>query len=248
MIRGENSWSALARQPRVWASLARHAIPVAGILALGWSPAESIVSVFLGGLSALYCMAAIAAYFVIGMYARQDQDWLDRLNSFVGGLMLFAFVAALVTFTVGVLAFMLWANVFRVADVDWRALVSQRSMWLGFAGMLVCQVPRFIDFVAAHDADSARMPVQAEMGFQFKRLALITFACGFLGLIPGRAALIGAVVMLQATLAAIEIRGDRLLAPPPEDETDEEADEATSEHASGAPRRRGKRRGHRSRS
>jgi hypothetical protein len=214
VIRTEDSWSALARQPRVWASLARHAIPVAGILLLGWSPVESIVSVFLGGLSALYCLAGIAAYFVLGLYAREEQDWLDRVNSFVGGLMLFAFVAALLTFTVGVLAFMLWVNVFRVADLDLRALASQRSLWLGFAGMLLCQVPRFVGFVAAHDAESARGPVQAEIGFQLRRLALITLVCGFLVLLPGRAALIAAVILTQGTLAAIEIRGDRLLAPP----------------------------------
>jgi hypothetical protein len=193
------------------AIIARHSIPLIGVFALGWSPLEVIASLFLDSLSVLARAAGVGIYYNTSPFAYEDQGLIDRINLIIGSFVVFLVVFGLLAFALGVLGFFIWGYVLQPSGVDVSALVYDRSLAVGFGAMLTCQLPGLVQFIRAHDEESARTVVAPEVGFILRRVAVIAGACSVLGILPGDIALGAAIVLIQTVLAASEIyRGSQL--------------------------------------
>lgn len=187
------------------AIIARHSIPLIGVFALGWSPLEVIASLFLDSLSVLARATGIGIYYNTSPFAYEDHGVIDRLNLIIGSFVVFLIVFGLLAFALGVLGFFVWGYVLRPNDVDLSTLGYDRTLAVGFGAMLACQLPGALQFIRAHDEESARTVVAAEVGFILRRVALIAGACSLVGILPGEIAVGAAIVLIQAVLAASEI-------------------------------------------
>lgn len=193
------------------AIIARHSIPLIGVFVLGWSPLEVVASLFLDSLSVLARAAGVGTYFNTNMFAYEDQGLIDRLNLIIGAFVVFLVVFGLLAFALGVLGFFIWGYVLHPNDVDLLGLLYDRSLAVSFGAMLTCQLPGMVQFIRAHDEESARTVVAPEVGFILRRVAIIAGACSVLGVLPGAIALGAAIVLIQMVLAASEIfRGSEL--------------------------------------
>ena len=187
------------------AIVARHSIPLFGVFVLGWSPLEVIAALFLDSLSVLARAAGVGTYYNTSPFAYDDQGLIDRFNLIIGSLVAFLIVFGLMAFALGVLGFFVWGYVLHPSGIDLSELVSDRSLAVGFGAMLTCQLPGLVQFIRAHDEESARKVVAPEVGFILRRVAVIAGACSVLGILPGEIALGAAVVIVQMVLAASEI-------------------------------------------
>ena len=202
---------ALARDPRTWAVVARHALPVVGALALGWSAAEALVAIVLDTLASVWCVGAIASWYAtIERGAGKPRAALVR-----EGVVTFALVALVLAVPVAVPAVILWASVLAKAGVEASELVRSASLWSAFGLLALLQTPRFAAFVAANDPESARRAIEPETGFLLRRLILVSLACSWVSFLSGDALLLGGLAAAQVALAAHELLGDRLFAPAP---------------------------------
>jgi len=207
-LRDGLAWRAALRAPRTWGIVARHMIPVAGVALLGWSGVQAISVVALDTLAGLWCVVAVASVLVA-----REHWWgteKDLYNAIVGGTVVFAFVAGLMTFMVAVLVFVLGGPVLARADLDPRELLVDGWVYWAFGGLLLLQLPHFLELSAGISGATAKSLLEPRVGYLLRRLILVGLACSFLGLLWGRGALIGALVVTQLVLAAHEVFGDRL--------------------------------------
>jgi hypothetical protein len=202
----------LSGDPTAWATVLRHALPVVFVLLAGWSALEVLVSLVLDAASVLACASAVASTLAVRSFAHDEQDWIDRLNVVAGGVVLFAVVTALLLFAIGVPAAMVWLAALRGNEADLARLARDPWLQASFAGMLACQVPRWLSAVRTLDDASARRALAPEVGFVLLRFVLIGGAAAVLGLLPAGAALVGTLVVVQGVLAVTEVFADEHLA------------------------------------
>jgi len=202
----------LKDDPTAWATVARHALPVAMVVGAGWSALETLVAMLLDATSVLACAAAVASTVTTRSFAHRGQGPLDRLSLVAGGAVIFAIVTALLLFAAAVPMAGVWLAALRGRESALVALVDDPWLQASFAGMLAAQVPRYAFLVRTPDVQSARRVVEAEVGFVLLRLVLIGGAAGLLGLLPAGWALLATLVLVQTVLAATEILADGQLA------------------------------------
>lgn len=201
-------WRAALREPRTWGILARHMIPVAGVLALGWSGIQAVSVVALDTLAGLWCVVAVASIVVA-----REQWWQvgrDLYSAVIGGVFVFVVVAGLLTFMVGVVVFVLGGTILQHAEFDPRELLDQGWIYYAFAGLLVLQAPHGVAMLATTTGATAKSVFEPRVGFLLRRLVLALMACSSLSFLWGKAALLGALVVSQIVLAAHEVFGERL--------------------------------------
>jgi len=197
------------RQPRVWLIAARHAVPLVGVFALEWSALETTAALFLDALSSLWLLGALAAYFTMRRLAHGDEDFLDRVNLVVGGVCLFAVVAALLTFAVAVPAWFAALALFGAPATDWRVLLEHGRLVQAFGVMLALQAPRFFAVLTGPARDPAGLGLDTQVGFLLHRLVTIAIAATALSVL-GSAAIDAVVVVAQAYAAGTEIMRDHV--------------------------------------
>jgi len=207
LLRGLD-WRAALREPRTWGILARHMVPVAGVLLLDWSGIQAISVVALDTLAGLWCVVAVGAVLV----AREQ--WYgaekDLYSAVVGGLVVFGIVAGLMTFMVAVLAFVLGGSALERADLEPRELLEDGWVYWAFGGLLVMQVPHFLTLMSGITGQTAKSVLEPRVGYLLRRFALAGVACSSLAFLWGWAAVVGALVVTQLVLAAHEVFGDKL--------------------------------------
>lgn len=231
-------WRAALREPRTWGILARHMIPVAGVLALGWSGIQAVSVVALDTLAGLWCVVAVASIVVA-----REQWWQvgrDLYSAVIGGLFVFVFVAGLLTFMVGVVVFVLGGTILQRAEFDPRELLDEGWIYYAFGGLLVLQAPHGVAMLATTTGATAKSVFEPRVGFLLRRLILALMACSCLSFLWGKAALLGALVVSQVVLAAHEVFGETLHAT-----LFPEVAPASNTAGASAPRRRGRRRSRR---
>ena len=199
---------AALRAPRTWAILARHMIPVAGVLVLDWSGIQAIATVALDTLAGLWAVVAVAAVLVARPH-HWERD-RDLYQACVTGVVVFAFVAGLMTFVVGVVAFMIGAGLLREADFDPRELLAGGWALYAFGGLCVLHAPDAWSMLRAARGKNPQEVLEPRTGFLLRRLVLAAMACSFLSFLWGRAAILGALVATQLVLAAHDVFGERL--------------------------------------
>ncbi|MCY2960012.1 MAG: hypothetical protein NTY35_07580 [Planctomycetota bacterium] len=201
-------WRAALRQPRTWGILSRHMIPVAGVLFLGWSGIQAISLVALDTLAGVWCVVAVASVLV----AREQwyAERKDLYSAVVGGVFVFALVAGLMTFMVGVVTFVLGGNILANADLEPRELLQDGWIFWAFGGLLAMQVPHFLTLSAGITEKTAKSVLEPRIGYLLRRLILAGMACSLLAFLWGKFALVGALLMTQLVLAAHEVFGDKL--------------------------------------
>jgi hypothetical protein len=198
------------RDPRALPILARYAIPVIGVFVLGWSVLETLAAVFLDALSSLWLVAGIAAYFAAQQVDTGEGGIMDTLHFWAGVLGIFLFGAGILTFAVGVLAFML-LPIFQLAHVDPRELVTSGWLPRAFALMVLCQAPAFIHRVHHLEASGLapeRMGMDLETGFVLHRTVMLTATATML-VVFGAYALPLTVIVAQTLGASTEIMRDK---------------------------------------
>lgn len=201
----------LRHDPSAWATILRHAIPIAGVIYFGWSALEALVLLVLDAWSVLLCLAGVGTTFVVRDMIHDEMGFIDRANLLVGGFLAFLLVGALLGFALGVPAAMLLSTVAGGDGDQLLAVVADRTLLATFAGMLLFQLPRYRGLVARFDSAAARDIVQPQVGFVLIRMALIASAGMAFRILPARAAQLAALVVAQAMLALSEIVADRLL-------------------------------------
>lgn len=207
LLRGLD-WRAALLEPRTWGILARHMIPVAGVLMLDWSGIQAISLVALDTLAGLWCIVAVASVLVA-----REQWWgaeKDLYNAVLGGAFVFAIVAGLMTFMVGVIAFVLGGSVLARAELDPRELLEEGWVFWAFGGLLVMQVPHFLELSSGITEKTAKSLLEPRVGFLLRRFVLAGIACSFLTFLWGKFALVGALLVTQVVLAAHEVFGEKL--------------------------------------
>ena len=237
LLRGLD-WRGALREPRTWGILARHMVPVAGVLMLGWSGIQAISLVALDTLAGLWCIVAVASVLVA-----REQWWepgKDLYSAVVGGSFVFAVVAGLMTFMVGVVAFVLGGDVLGRAALDPRELLQDGWVFWAFGGLLAMQVPHFLTLSAQITEQTAKSLLEPRVGYLLRRLILAGLACSFLAFLWGKFALVGALLVTQVVLAAHEVFGETLHAT-----LFPEVAPASSSAGASAARRRGRRRSRR---
>jgi hypothetical protein len=208
-------WRARLGQPQAWFAIARHTIPILGVVFLGWSAAQSLLAIFFDSLTALYCLAAIAAYFIARETVPVIVGWTDRVRLAWTALFAWGFGAALLTFAVGVLFFFMWA-ILLGRDLALGGLLGSSWLWRSLGMMAAFQMPRFLQIVRDCDQESARRGVQRTVPALLIRLALIVSACRFIDWLPDRIALVAGLGVAQSVLLVLDLFGDILLGPPSE--------------------------------
>lgn len=205
---GQLDWRGALREPRTWGIVARHMVPVAGVVMLGWSGIQAISVIALDTIAGLWAVVAVASILV-----SREQYWgkqKDLTSAIVSGVLVFAFVAGLLTFAVGVVVFVLGGSILERADFDPHELIEGGWIFYAFGGCLVLHTPHAIAMLATTTEATAKSVFEPRVGFLFRRFLLAGLACSFLSILWGRAALFGALVVSQLVLAAHEVFGDRL--------------------------------------
>jgi hypothetical protein len=200
------------RDPRAIPILARHSIPVIGVFVLSWSVLETVAALFLDALSTLWLVGAMAAYFAAKQFDYGEDGVLHALHFWAGVFGIFVFGAGILTFTVGVPAFMLLPLV-ESAHVDPRTLLTSGWLPRAFGFMLLCQLPSFVQRVRLLEATGLapeKMGLDGETGFVLHRTVLLA-ALGSMLAILGPYALPVLVVLAQAVGAGSEIMRDRYI-------------------------------------
>jgi len=201
-------WRVALREPRTWGILARHMIPVAGVLALDWSGIQAISLIALDTLAGLWCVVAVASVLVA-----REQWWgpeKDLYNAVIGGALVFAIVAGLMTFMVGVIAFVMGGSILARADLDPRELLEDGWVYWAFGGLLAMQVPHFLELSSGITEKTAKSLLEPRVGYLLRRFVLAGLACSFLAFLWGQFALVGALLVTQVVLAAHEVFGEKL--------------------------------------
>jgi hypothetical protein len=188
----------------------RYALPVLGVLLLGWSALETLAALFLNSLSTLLVCAAVGTYFVTGELAHDDMDVLDRVNLVVGGVCIFVLVAGLLAFALAVPSAFVWVHVFESGGVRPAELLQHPALLRAFALMLAFQVPHFLRLIGT-DSASARRVVMPEVGFVLLQVIGIAMVSGVVALLPGRVILVTVLILAQGVLAWTELDRDRHL-------------------------------------
>jgi len=207
LLRGLD-WRGALREPRTWGILARHMIPVAGVLLLDWSGIQAISVVALDTLAGLWCVVAVGSVLVAReqWYAKEK----DLYSAVVGGVVVFGIVAGLMTFMVAVLAFVLGGSALERADLEPRELLEDGWVYWAFGGLLVMQVPHFLALMTGITGATAKSVLEPRVGYLLRRFALAGVACSSLAFLWAWAAVIGVLVVTQLVLAAHEVFGDKL--------------------------------------
>jgi hypothetical protein len=198
------------RDPRAIPILLRHAIPVIGVFVLGWSVLETLGALFLDALSTLWLIAAMASYFAAKQFDYGETGVTHAFEFWAGVFGIFLFGAGLMTFTIGVLAFMLLPLV-QLADVDPQTLLTSGWLPRAFGMMVVCQIPSFVQrvrWLEAQEIPPEKMGMDAETGFALHRTAVLA-AIGSMLAIFGPYALHALVLAGQALGAGSEIMRDK---------------------------------------
>lgn len=201
-------WRAALRAPRTWAIVARHMIPVAGVIALDWSGTQAISVVVLDTVAELWCLVAVASVLVA-----RDTWWAktrDLTSAVLGGLAVFAIVAGLLTFAVGVVVFVVGASVVRGDGFEPAQLLENGWVFWAFGGLLAMQLPQFLELSSRITDATAKSLLEPRVGYMLRRLILAALACSSLAFLWGTHALVGALIVIQLVLAAHEVFGDRL--------------------------------------
>lgn len=201
-------WHAALRAPRTWGIVARHMIPVAGVIALGWSGMQAISVVVLDTVAELWCLVAVGSVLVA-----RDTWWgrnKDLLNAVLGGALVFAIVAGLLTFAVGVVVFVVGGGIAQRADLHPAELLDGGWVFWAFGGLLLTQLPQFLELSARITDATAKSLLEPRVGYMLRRLILAALACSSLAFLWGTFALVGALIVIQLVLAAHEVFGERL--------------------------------------
>jgi len=205
---GELDWRGALREPRTWGIVARHMVPVAGVVSLGWSSIQAISVIALDTIAGLWAVVAVASILVA-----REQFWgkeKDLYNAVIAGILVFGIVAGLLTFAVAVVVFVLGGSILERADFDPRELLDKGWVFYAFGGLLVLHTPHALTMLATTTGTTAKSVFEPRVGFLLRRLILAGLACSFLSILWGRSALLGALVVSQVVLAAHEVFGDRL--------------------------------------
>lgn len=235
-----------------WAVIARHAIPVVGVLAFGWSVLECVLAVFLDSISTFCCLGAAGSFFAVRDFAYEDQDVIDRLNLVFGGIFVFVLLVGLLTFAIGVPGSMLLAVTLQASRADVWQTAQNPALWKTFGAMVLFQLPRLRHFLEL-GSDAAKPLVQREIGLILFRHIVIGMLCVVLGILPEGVVLVGTLLLVQVVLAGSEMYADQIAFEidrmPPRTGAARDAGVPTSIAPSGAPaarrgwaRRRRKRR------
>jgi hypothetical protein len=201
-------WHAALRAPRTWGIVARHMIPVAGVVALGWSGTQAISVVVLDTVAELWCLVAVASVLVA-----RDTWWAkgrDLVNAVLGGALVFAIVAGLLTFAVGVVVFVVGGGIAQRADLDPAELLDGGWVFWAFGALLLMQLPQFLELLSRITDATAKSLLEPRVGYMLRRLILAALACSSLAFLWGTFALVGALIVIQLVLAAHEVFGERL--------------------------------------
>lgn len=201
-------WHAALREPRTWGIVARHMIPVAGVLALGWSGMQAISVVALDTLAGLWCVVAVASVLVA-----RDTWWgkqKDLVHAVWGGALVFAIVAGILTLAVGVVVFVLGGGILQRGGLDPQELLEGGWVFWAFGGLLALQLPLFLELTSRITDATAKSLLEPRVGYLLRRLILAGLACSSLAFLWGTHAVVGALIVIQLVLAAHEVFGDRL--------------------------------------
>ena len=196
--------------PRAVPILARHAIPVIGVLVFDWSVLEALAALFLDALSTLWGMGAVAAYFGAKQLDYGETGLLDQLHFWAGVIGIFFVAAAILTFAMAVPVGMLLPLGLH-ADVDLRELVASGWLLRAFGLMVACQLPRVAARVRSAQASGLtpeRLGLDGEIGFLLHRTVVLTALGGML-VVFGPYALHLLVVVAQGLGAVTEIMRDK---------------------------------------
>lgn len=224
--------------PPLWTALARHAIPVLGVLFLGWSALDFL----------LYFLLETWLFLTLrmGVEATLNRSFGKVPNTLAGALGQIALMSALSAVVIGIVLGLatLLVRQFAIADADWRRF-EDAATWrtpgfqLALALMVLDQLWDAVRFAVRIAPLPA--PDQAD-DLQLQRMALrITFLAGagvLAGVTPAQGAGSGAVVVAMAFAMILleawpeEPRPPLPVAPP-----------TASDAGAGAPRRSRRRRG-----
>lgn len=200
--------------PRAVPILARHAIPVIGVLLFDWSVLKVIAALLLDALSTLWMVGAVGSYFGVKQFRHDTEDPLrNALHFWAAVLGTFLVVAGLLTIFVVVPASFLLPLV-QSADLDPMELLTSGWLLRAFGLMLACQLPGLVQRVRelqASGADPEKMGMDAEVGFVVHRVIVLVMLSSFLGIF-GPYALHVLVIVAQAFGAGTEIMRDRYVA------------------------------------
>ncbi len=205
---GGLDWRSALREPRTWAILLRSMIPLVGVLTLDWSGIQAISVIALDTLAGLWCIVAVGAV-VVARESWWEKD-RDLYSAVIGGVFVFVIVAALMTFMVCVMAFVVGGRALASADLDPHELLEGGWVFWTFGSLLVAQIPSFVSTLRGTTGETAKSVLEPRVGYLLRRFLLAGIACSFLVFLWGRAATIGVLLMAQLVLAAHEVFGEKL--------------------------------------
>jgi hypothetical protein len=186
--------------------IARNAVPLAGILLLGWN-AQNVLIVYFA--DTMLTMAVIFAG-VLRKFAPpiENDGWAARLNGEVGMIGGGVFIMLVVAVPLGLpLLFMLGGN------VDARAMVSDRGLLAGLAWQCVAALWSYLElYRALRTATPEQLQLKRRFALVLLRwMALVMVAYLGVGFIAGRfAALIFVAIYVGVSIWA-ELAPDRFL-------------------------------------
>lgn len=191
--------------------LARHAIPVIGVLLFGWSVLEVIAALLLDAVSTLWTVGAVGSYFAVKQFHHDTEDPIrNALHFWAGVLGTFLFIAGLLSIFVVVPASMM-LPLLQGADLDPMELITSGWLPRAFALMLACQLPGLVQRIRSLQASGVapeKMGMDAEVGFVVHRVIVLGMVSSFLAIF-GAYALHALVIVAQAFGAGTEIMRDR---------------------------------------
>lgn len=200
--------------PRAVPILARHAIPVIGVLLFDWSVLEVIAALLLDAVSTLWMVAAVGSYFAVKQFHHDTEDPIrNALHFWAGFLGTFVFIAGLLSIFVVVPASMM-LPLLQGADLDPMELVTSGWLLRAFGLMVACQLPGLVQRVRSLQASGVapeKMGMDAEVGFVVHRVIVLAMLSSFLAVF-GAYALHALVIVAQAFGAGTEIMRDRYVA------------------------------------
>lgn len=186
---------------------ARAAIPLGGILLLGW-PAGNVVFVYCADvLASLYVVCALACGRLFAMEPIPGPGWWRRLWS---GLQL-GLTALLPWLAIAGPLAVTMAIVLGAAGFDWRAAFASRALWIAAAAQFGAAVTLLLrDYDAVMARADADLSIKRRFGLVFLRWAIV-LAIGWsvLAALPNYGLTI--VIACSVATAALELYPNRVL-------------------------------------
>ncbi len=192
---------------RTWFVIARNAIPVIGVLFLGWSAINLILLYFLDTLGSMWAlMAALLTQFFGGW---TTLPWQTRLSNLFWVIALSLFLIGFFSIPLGMPVFIL----LMMQHWDWRATLNDQGFMFGLVSIVLLSLIGMLRHAFRfHRAPADDKWTRRTFGLLFLRwVVMIVLIFTFAGLLLGFAPI--AIVIAYAALTVItELYPDRFLA------------------------------------